>query len=274
MSCAASEESAPPTGTVERWAWDLICTQDLESKLCPGPVPDRWEAQPVERRVQAPGRPPGLRVRERATRAPRPGALTSPLARARLLATFHHHELQAAELFAWAVLAFPDTPRNWRRGLIAIAREELDHARMYRARLSAQGHSLEQFEVRDWFWERVPACVDPTAFVALVGLGLEAGNLDHGQRYTQAFRVAQDEATAEVCERVSRDEESHVRFAGRWFRRFTGGLDFESWRAALPAPLTPTVLCGRPLARAARARSGFDPAFLDALEGWCRSPGS
>jgi len=31
-----------------------------------------------------------------------------------------NHELQAIELFAWAVLAFPDTPIAFRRGLIAI----------------------------------------------------------------------------------------------------------------------------------------------------------
>jgi uncharacterized ferritin-like protein (DUF455 family) len=263
----------PMGGTVERWAYDLVMSRDLGFKLDPGPVPEHWEPSPPVRRIPAPGRPSILKVVERAPRAPRPTALGRPLARARLLATFHHHELQAAELFAWAVLAFPNSPRRWRRGLVAIAREELTHARMYGARLTAQGHGLAEFPVRDWFWERVPSCPNPTAFVALVGVGLEAGNLDHGERYERAFLAAGDPETAAVCAQVVKDEMSHVRFAVRWFRRFTGGLDFEAWRAALPAPLTPTVLTGRPLARAARRGSGLDEAFLDALEAWCRSPG-
>lgn len=206
----------------------------------------------------------------RARRAPRPEALGEPRARARLLATLHHHELQAAELFAWALLAFPAAPRRFRRGLVALAREELQHAALYRGRLRAHHAGPADFPVRDWFWERVPRCESPTAFVALVGLGLEGGNLEHTARYAEAFAAGGDHASAEVCRRVGRDEEAHVRFAARWFRRFTGDLDFDRWRAALPPPLTPTVLVGTPLAREARARAGMDDDFLDRLEEWCR----
>ena len=109
----------------------------------------------------------------------------------------------------------------------------------------------------------------------VVGLGLEGGNLDHSARLAEDFAAAGDEPTAQVCRLVGREEEAHVRFAARWFRRFTGGLDFDRWRAALPPPLTPTILAGRPLARAARARCGMDARFLDALERWtCPSSGS
>jgi len=190
----------------------------------------------------------------------------------RLLATLHHHELQAAELFAWALLAFPAAPRRFRRGLIALAREELAHAALYRARLQAHGADVTDQPVRDWFWERVPTCPDPTAFVALVGLGLEGGNLEHAARLARGFESGGDPTTAAVCRRVARDEEAHVRLAARWFRRFTGGLEFDRWREALPSPLTPTVLAGTPIDRDARARAGLDPRFLDQLEVWCRRP--
>ena len=63
---------------------------------------------------------------------------------------------------------------------------------------------------------------------------------------------------------------AHVRFAARWFCAFSGqperALDFGAWRDALPPPLTPALLHGRPLNRAARLRAGLSPEFLDALE--------
>ena len=42
-------------------------------------------------------------------------------------------------------------------------------------------------------------------------------------------------------------------------------VDHDRWRAALPRPLTPSVLQGRPLNRTARQRAGLDAAFLDRL---------
>ena len=51
-----------------------------------------------------------------------------------------------------------------------------------------------------------------------------------------------------------------------WFERLTGRpLDYDTWAAALPAPLTPSVLQGRPLNRAARLAAGLDEPFLERL---------
>ncbi len=120
--------------------------------------------------------------------------------------------------------------------------------------------------VRDWFWQRVPRCATPAAFVALQGLGLEGANLDHCPRFAAQFRAAGDEAGARILERVQQDEIGHVAFAAHWFEQFTGApLEYASWRAALPAPLTPALLQGRPLALAARRRAGMDEAFLAEL---------
>jgi uncharacterized ferritin-like protein (DUF455 family) len=189
-----------------------------------------------------------------------------PEARARLLHTFVHHELQAAELFAWAVLALPEAPRAFRAGLVRLCLAELCHARLYRARLRALGVEFGELPVRDWFWERVPECAGALAFVALLGLGLEGANLEHSARYARHFRAAGDEASARVLERIERDETRHVAFARRWFERFSGApLDYDAWRAALPAPLTPALLQGRPLNRAARRAAGLDELFLERL---------
>ena len=63
-----------------------------------------------------------------------------------------------------------------------------------------------------------------------------------------------------------------MRFAARWFREWTGGLDFECWRANLPAPLGPILMRGPVLEREARRSAGLDDAFMEALEAWSREP--
>jgi uncharacterized ferritin-like protein (DUF455 family) len=253
---------------VETWCRALIEAETLEGKLSPSPRPSVWSG---ERRPppEAPGRPPSLRSLERPPKTPKPGALVHADKRAQLLHTFFHHELQAAELMAWAVLAFPDTPLSFRRGLLRIADDELRHAREYAAHLDALGYPVGAFGVRDWFWERVPSCPTPLAFVSLFGLGFEGANLDHTARFAKAFRAAGDEAGAALQERIGAEEIPHVRFARRWYERFVGQpVAFDAWRGLLPAPLTPLVLRGKPLCRPARREAGLDDAFLDALEGY------
>ena len=255
----------PPPGTVERWAWEYIRTTSLDSKLAPGAVPVRWEAGAPVRRLLHPGRPTELRVVDR---APRSRGLAGPHGRARLLHTFLHHELQAAELMAWAVLAFPETPQEFRAGLVRIALDEIRHMHLYAEQIERLQHRVGDFTVRDWFWERIPSCPDAASFVATMGLGLESANLEHTATFATRFRDAGDDEGARVQELVGREEIAHVRFGAHWFARFTGGLDFETWRVALPAPLSPVLMRGRPLQRALRIRAGFPGPFLDQLDAW------
>lgn len=192
-----------------------------------------------------------------------------------MLHTFCHHEVQAAELFGWAILRFPDAESAFREGLLELLHDELRHARLYVTELERLGARYGDLPVRDWFWERVPQCTTPLAFVSLVGLGLEGGNLEHARRFAAAFRDVGDESGARVQELIAQEEEAHVRFAVRWFAAWTGGVEFEAWRAQLPGPISPMLLKGTPLARDARLRAGQDEAFLDALEAWpCRPSGS
>ncbi len=259
----------PRAGTVERWCFELVTTCDLARKVAP---PDTRNTSSFDDltapiRILAPGRPSELRVVARSPRTPPAGALVRTEARAQLVHTFVHHEMQAAELFAWAVLAFPQTPREFKAGLLRLCREELAHLALYAAHLETLGHHIGDFPVRDWFWERVVHCTTPAMFVAFQGLGLEGANLEHSARFATLFRAAGDEIGARILERVEQDEIAHVAFSARWFEHFTGSpLDYDAWSAALPKPLTPALLHGRPLNREARLRAGFDARFLERLE--------
>lgn len=258
----------PTQGSIERWAFDLITATTLEAKLRPSPPPSVFEEGAPARRVSAPGRPPQLRVEKRRMRSPGPEALRDPRKRAELLHTFFHHEVQAAELACWGILAFPEREPELRRGLLRIALDELRHAGMYAAHIEKLGSHIGAFPVRDWFWERVPTAQSASSLLALLGVGLEGANLDHTTRFAERFRSAGDEEGARLQEIIGDEEIPHVRFAARWLARWHGTLDFDAWRALLPPPLTPLVLRGRPLDRDRRRRAGLPDAFVDALDAW------
>jgi uncharacterized ferritin-like protein (DUF455 family) len=255
----------PPVGTVERWAWDYVLADSLNAKLSPPPVPEAWEERAPVRRLDTPGRPPELRL---VSKAGKTRGLAAASGRARALHTFFHHELQAAELMAWAVLAFTETPREFRGGLLRIALDEVRHMHLYAEQIARLGSGIGEFAVRDWFWERVPRCADAVSFVATMGLGVESANLEHTASFAARFRAAGDEEGAGIQERIGREEIGHVLFGARWFEAFHSPLEFDTWRRALPPPLSPMLMRGKPLQREARRRAGQTERFLDELEAW------
>jgi uncharacterized ferritin-like protein (DUF455 family) len=257
-----------PAGSLQAWALALIEERSLSAKLEPPPAPSELAVGVAPLRVSAPGRAPRLQVLTRAEKAPRPGALVQPEARARLLHTFAHHEVQAAELFAWALLAFPETEDEFRLGLVSLIGDELRHARMYCDQLERLGSHYGDFPVRDWFWQRFVSCRTPLQFLALMGLGVEAGNLDHAELWAARFDEVGDEEGARCQRQVGREEVAHVRFAAGWFRRWAGELSFERWREELPPPLTPMVMRGKELNAPARLAAGVDEDFLEEYEAW------
>ncbi len=257
---------------VQAWARHYILSADLDDKLVPPPLPRNNHPDPQPERIAAPGRPPLLQPAPRRERAPKPEALREPRFRAKLMHAFFHHELQAAELMCWALLAFPHTPQAFRTGLMGICKDEIRHMHMYRAHIEKLGFALGDFPIRDWFWKRVPLCKDPTGFVAFMGMGLEGANLDFAPTFADRFRAAGDEEGAAIQEQVAREEIPHVRFATHWFSVWTGGCDFHTWMQHLPPPLSPAVLRGNPIAGATRVSAGMPTAFVEALKDYVPEP--
>ncbi|MFN3241066.1 MAG: DUF455 family protein [Planctomycetota bacterium] len=256
---------------IEDWAAAYVESTALAYKLAPPPPPATFGSGPGEaRRIAAPGRPGELDLVSRAGRSATRAQLANPRRRAQLVHAFWHHELQAAELMCWAMLAFPDTPEPFRRGLLGICLDEIRHMGLYRDHLQRLGFALGDFPVRDWFWQRVPHCETPLQFVALMGIGLEGGNLDHTQRFEQWFDEVGDRHGAELQRIVGDEEVAHVRFAMKWFAAWSDGVAFDGWREQLIAPLTPTMMKGASLDTARRRQAGFSDDFLAALREWHR----
>lgn len=256
------------TVTVEDWAREYVMTTSLCRKLEPPAPPGDWCREPKSVRLEVPGRPPELRVQRRRVRSPKPEALSDVRCRARMLHIFWHHELQAAELMCWALLAFADAEPEFRSGLLRVCLDEIRHMHLYQRHIEGLGYHVGAFGVRDWFWQRVPSCESKVAFVALLGMGFEAANLEHAANYAAHFRRAGDEKAGELQERIGAEELAHVRFATRWFTHWMKGCRFHEWRQCLPSPLSPLVLRGAPCAKPARIRAGMPEAFVDALIAW------
>jgi uncharacterized ferritin-like protein (DUF455 family) len=259
--------------TIEDWARDYIAAETLAEKLAPPPPPSAFAERAISLRVAGPGRGKGFLVSPSGEKSSGKSQLRSPERRASLIHRFLHHELQAAELMAWAVLAFPETPPAFRRGLLGILGDEIRHMNLYAKYLIDRGKDPASFPVRDWFWERVPTVLTPEQFCATMGMGLEAANLDHAARFARRFREAGDEEAAQIEEIVGREEIPHVMFATRWYERFTNDRpsSFDTWARHLPAPLSPMLMRGPELDRAARIEAGATAAFVDALERWTPS---
>ncbi len=236
--------------------------------MAPPDVPLKFAFERQRICVERPGRPPELRSVPHRVRNLTAAALRDPKKRAMLLHLFWHHELQAAELMCWALLSFPDTPPSFRRGLVRIALDEMRHMQMYAEHIRSLGFKIGDFAINDWFWQRVPASESPAMFVSAMGVGFEAGNLDHGLRFASRFEEAGDLQAGRIQRTVVEEEIPHVAFGVHWLKRFAGVASFDVWRAHLVPPLSPMVMRGHPMAIEERTRAGQDEEFLARLSMW------
>ena len=251
---------------IRDFARAVLLTEELAVKLAPAPGPLTDDDPGPPFRASAPGRPPHLRFR--AVAVPSIEGMPDPAQRRRILHALANHELQAAELFAWALLAFPDAPREFRQGLLRILDDEQRHTRMYVARLEDAGARFGDFPVNGYFWSKVEAIASPLRFLCAMSLTFENANLDHTLEYADAARRAGDAQTAAVIERVHRDEIEHVRFGWTWLQLFKNEDEsaWDAFRANLTWPLRPAKARGRSFDREGRMAAGIDAEFIRRLE--------
>lgn len=251
---------------IRDFALTLLRTEDLAVKLAPAP-PGLTDADPgPPLRIERPGRPPHLRFQH--VGVPSIEGMPDPAQRRRILHALANHELQAAELFAWALLAFPDAPTDFRRGLLKILDDEQRHTRMYIARVEDAGARFGDFPVNGYFWSKTAAITTPLRFLCAMSLTFENANLDHTIDYAEAARRAGDSKTATVIDRVHLDEIEHVRFGWTWLQVFKKEDEsaWDAFRTNLEWPLRPARARGRTFHRKGREAAGLDAEFIRRLE--------
>lgn len=245
------------------YAEQIVRSPDLAVKLAPPPDLDLADGLPPLR-IDAPGRSPALRiVPVKRGVVPPVAGMSDPHQRARILHALANHELQAIELFAWALLAFPDAPLPFRRGLLAILADEQRHFALYAGRLTALSTTFGDHPVTGHFWNKLDHLATPLHFICAMGLTFENANLDFANDYATAARACRDHETARVLDQVHTDEIGHVHFAYTWLRRFAP--DTDPWTAYLAhtrPPLGPHRARGKNFDAESRRRAGFSPEFI------------
>lgn len=259
------------------WCLSLLECGDLATKLSAPTAPDGalraddLGGEPLF--VASPARDPEIALSAGSESLPKLSALADPQARALCLERFAHHELQAVELFAWALLAYPELPPQARRGMVGAIVDEQRHCRLYLERLEAHGRRFGEGALSDYFWKHVPEIraseAGPRAFLSAMGLTFEQANLDFTLVYRDAFRQAGDEETAQVLELVHREEVGHVRLAVDWLRKLDGEAQSltEAYERSVPFPLCAARAKGRRFDVASRERAGLDADFIEHVRG-------
>jgi uncharacterized ferritin-like protein (DUF455 family) len=257
---------------IHEFCRSVIESGDLEAKLQPprgedgGPLEDMQPSPSLF--IDAPRRAPGLAITDGSSRLPVLHELAKPEARAICAARFAHHELMAIELFALALLRWPDAPAELRRGWLNALEEEQSHCQLFLERLHALDACLEDFDLSGYFLKHAPAILGPDcgpqAFLCAVGLTLEQANLDFSLVYEQGFRDAGDVISADVCRKIYEEEIGHVALALHWLVRLApdGRSQLEAYRDAVPFPLGAHRAKARRFDAAGRRRAGLDEEFI------------
>jgi uncharacterized ferritin-like protein (DUF455 family) len=250
------------------YAEHIVRGERLADKLVPPPDGLELEDAGAPLRIEAPGRPPELRIVpvKRGIVPPVIG-MRDPAQRARILHALANHELQAIELFAWALLAFPAAPLAFRRGLVAILADEQRHFALYAERMAALSTTFGAHPVTGHFWNKLDHLTGPLEFVCAMGLTFENANLDFANDYATAARACGDVATAAALERVHTDEIAHVHFAWTWLRRLAPDADpWAAYVAHTKHPIGPRRARGPTFDADARRRAGFSEDFIARLD--------
>jgi len=254
---------------IREFAEQILLSDTLERKLERVSTPLIDDDAGQSRRISCPARPPGLQFAPRRTAPPmpRPGALFDPKKRAIAHHILANHELQALEVMAFVVLAFPDAPPAFRKGLVNIMADEQRHTRMHIDRAAELGLRFGELPVNNYIWAKSQKFESVLDFVAGMSLTFEGRNLDHTLEFEGYFLDAGDERSAAVMAAIHRDEIGHVRFGLEWLRRLKPAdqSDWDAYAAHLHWPIRAEKSIGDVFHRGPRLDAGMSPEFIDQL---------
>lgn len=254
------------------FAEQVLLRPALEEKLTPPPA-ELTDVEPGPAvRVVEPTRTPELEFAPRRTAPsmPSPQALADPRKRAIAHHIMANHELQALEVMAWVLLAFPEAPTEFRMGMVTVMRDEQRHTRMHAERARRLGVRFGELPVNCYIWKKAQEFESVLDYLAGLPLVFEGRNLDHTCELSEAFDAAGDPRSARLMQVIHDDEIEHVRFGIEWLRRLKRDdqSDWDAFVDHLHWPLRPGKARGSQFQRDARRAAGLDEEFIDRLEHW------
>ncbi len=254
---------------IREFAEQVLLSPDLATKLLPVGLPVTDEHPGDAARHPEPVRPENLQFAPRRTAPamPAPGAFRDPARRAVAHHIMANHELQALEVMAWTLLAFPDAPAEFRRGMVDIMADEQRHTRMHRERAAVLGVEFGDLPVNCYIWKKAMSFGNVLDYVAGLPLVFEGRNLDHTIEFAEAFAAAGDERSASLMRVIHRDEIGHVAFGIDWLRKLKPADqdEWEAFESHLHWPLQPSKARGQVFQHEARLAAGLSQEFIERL---------
>jgi uncharacterized ferritin-like protein (DUF455 family) len=248
----------------------ILLSPAIADKLTQLAEPGTDEVPGPACRIQVPARPAGLAFcgRRESPPMPHPDTLRDPQRRAAAHHIMANHELQALEVMAFVLRAFPEAPAEFRQGLVGIMADEQRHTRLHLERMADLGMSFGDLPVNGYFWIKAQEFQTLLDYLAGLPLTFEGRNLDHTLEFEEWFAAAGDSRSAGIMRLIHREEIQHVAFGLHWLQQLKppDQTDWEAYSAALKWPLRPEKSRGKSFHRAPRLAAGMSPEFLDHLE--------
>ena len=254
---------------VREWCIRILGADTLKEKLLsPEDLVDNILYAPIE--WDTPTRPPGLEFKRHSRKEKLPSLEEhhDPDKRAVCLHRFAGHELLAVEIMACALLAFPDAPKSFRKGLIHTLKEEQEHVRLYLTRLHDLGVCFGDMPLYKHFWKHVPYLIrSPLRYVSIMSLTFEMANLDFAPLYQQSFMRHGDLASATLMKRIEHDEIRHVSFGMNFLKKEAPKEIslWDTWRANTSELLPPHRARGPLFHTRSREQAGIPHEWIEQL---------
>ncbi|MBS0626390.1 MAG: DUF455 family protein [Verrucomicrobia bacterium] len=251
------------------WALRILSADTLEEKLLdPGDLTDENPGPPVH--FNEPIRPVGMGFHKRSKEQKLPPFQLhgSGENRAICLHRFAGHELLAVEIMAYALVAFPDAPKAFRKGVVHTLKEEQSHVKLYIKRMEELGLRFGDLPLYRHFWNHVPHLTSPIRYVSVMSLTFEMANLDFAPLYGKSFSHFGDTESAALMGKILEDEIRHVSFGYRWLLRFKNETEkpWDAWVSSLTPLLNPKRAKGFILYEEHRKMAGVDDMWIQQLK--------
>ena len=208
------------------WCSKIFQSETLEAKmLSPDIITDYSYQELMDFDLSEPGRSLEIQFSKQKIKFPKVAGFRDVEVKAKALAFFANHELEAIEMMCAAIIKFGNQVPEREflkisRGIVSSIKDEQRHLKLYLNRINDFGSSIDRYPLNDFFWKQFSKMNSFDDFFALMSLTLEAANLDFCLFYEKVFRNLEDEKTAKIMREVYNDELNHVKVGIYWLNKW------------------------------------------------------
>lgn len=257
---------------VVEWCAKIFGSPDLKDKLLSVDlITDFSFIEIKDFDFSFPNRSNDIKFSSKKIKFPKIDGFKDPRVRAKALAFFANHELEAIEMMCAAIIKFGSMVSaiefsKISRGIVSSIKDEQKHLSLYIGRIEELNSSISEYSLNDFFWKQFHKLDSFDAFFSLMSLTLEAANLDFCLFYEKVFQSIGDYKTSGIMRQVYEDEISHVKLGVFWLNKWRQDKSlWEYYLSHLPDKISPERSKGIEFSIDSRKIVGLDSNYLTSL---------